>query len=139
MARETSVVLTFRAPKSMEAALDHMAVELARDRSECIREAVAQYIESGPNSLQRRVSLLEQRVAQLDRAVGLDATISPSRPSEAIDNRVRELEAKLAVAEAEAASSRSEVETLEAIINQGGGSSNLLQWLVEFRKKHPPK
>lgn len=139
MAKETSVVLTFRAPKSMEVALDRMALELARDRSECIREAVTQYIESGPNSLQRRVSLLEQRVAHLGRAVGQDATISASRPSEAMDNRVLELEAKLAVAEAEAASCRSEVETLEAIIKQGGGSSKLLQELVEFRKKHPPK
>lgn len=140
MAREPSVTLSFRAPKSMEAKLDQMAEDLGRDRSECIREAVTRYLDAGPNSLLRRVSLLEQRMASIGQGIGQSAPENAARlgpdPNEL---RVAELESQLAVATAEIVAARSAVETLEALIQKRGGSADLSQWLVNFRRDHPPK
>lgn len=140
MAREPSVTITFRAPKSMEVKLDHMAGELGQDRSECIREAVTRHLDAGPNSLLRRVALLEQKMASIGLGIGRSAPenaalLEPDRH----EVRVAELESQLAMATAELVAARSAIETLETLIREGGGSPHLIQWLVDFRRDHPPK
>lgn len=140
MAREPSVTLTFRAPKSMEAALDDMAVQLGRDRSECIREAISQYLDAGPNSLVRRVTLIEQRLASMTtadaRAGGFGAQ---DRPPHLDAERVPELTAKLRLVEADLAASQEALETISKLVEQAGGSPDLLRWIVKFRRDHPPR
>lgn len=139
MAREPSVTLTFRAPKSMEVKLDHMAGELGQDRSECIREAVTRHLDAGPNSLLLRVSRLEQRMASLGHGIVQSAPEHAARLGPDPNVRVSELESQLALATAELAAARSAIETLETLIQEGGGSPHLSQWLVDFRRAHPPK
>lgn len=141
MAREPSVTLTFRAPKSMEAALDDMAVQLGRDRSECIREAISQYLDAGPNSLLRRVTLIEQRLesmANLERSAQQDRR-AEDRRGDANAERVAELTRKLGLAEADLAASQEALETISKMVEQAGGSPDLLRWIIDFRRDHPPK
>ena len=139
MAREPSVTITFRAPKSMEVKLDQMAGELGQDRSECIREAVTRHLDAGPNSLQRRVSLLEQRMASMGHGIGQSAPENAARLGPVPNERVSELESQLTLMTAELAAARSAIRTLETLIQEGGGSALLSQWLVNFRRDHPPK
>ena len=140
MAREPSITLTFRAPKNMVVELDHMAGELGRERSECIREAVAQYLDAGPNSLQRRVSLIERKLESIGHGIAPSApeTASYLGPHRSEASFVQ-LESELASATAEAKAGRSAMETMEALIKQGGGAAEMVQWLVDFRKQFPPK
>ena len=140
MAKEPSITLTFRAPKSMVVELDHMAGELGGDRSECIRDAITQYLDAGTNSLKSRVSRIEQRLASMGHEIGqvFPENVSAGSPS-GNEGQVAELETKLALAEAEVIESRSAIETMEGLINQGGGSVELSRWLVRFRRDHPPK
>lgn len=140
MAREQSVTLTFRAPKSMEAALDDMAAQLGRDRSECIREAIIQYLDAGPNSLLRRVTLIEQRLAligHLGRPIQSGSTEEWQPDKNAA--QVTELTEKLGLAEAELAASQMGMETIMTMVEQAGGSPDLLRWVIDFRRNHPPR
>jgi Arc/MetJ-type ribon-helix-helix transcriptional regulator len=139
MAREPSVTITFRAPKSMEVKLDHMAGELGQDRSECIREAVTRLLDADPNSLQRRVSLLEQRMDSMGHGIGQSAPENAARLGPVPNKRVSELESQLTLVTAELAAARSAIRTLETLIQEGGGSALLIQWFVNFRRNHPPK
>lgn len=118
--------VSFRLPSSLNQALKSTAQSLGYDTSHCFRQAIQQYLDAGPNSVERRLALLERRLA----------TLAPVSPEIVLDAEVQRLEAELAAAKVELEAAKSFEATLVSAIESQAANPGLLSWWTEFRKQH---
>lgn len=66
MTKDAMVPINLRVPQSMLDSLDQTAALLNRDRSDCIRTAIANFLDLRPQSVEQRLAEAERRLDALD-------------------------------------------------------------------------